>query len=245
MQENITGSDLIGSHPHFLWFLTLAYSMMIVLANWFDPWLIRIFGLLVDAGMLIFPLTFLLSGIITEVYGYKYARRAIWSGFLFNLLFIIYGQTIIHIPSPEYFVHNNAAIDTLLSIHTRIMFASGISYFSSEPLNSFILAKLKTMTKGHYMNVRFVLSALIAVTVNTATFNLIAFYGTMDNSALISITLAMWLIIIVCLPISIHLAQKLKQLEQWDIYDKRTIFNIFSLEANYATEDNEFDQHEK
>ncbi len=63
----------IPERPKYLWALTLSFTMVIVLANWFDPRLIRIFGLDTDAGTIIFPLTFLLSDLITEVYGYKYA----------------------------------------------------------------------------------------------------------------------------------------------------------------------------
>src|SRR5260221_13755082 len=113
---------------NYLWFLTLSYSMVMALANWFDPRLITLFGLTTDAGTLIFPLTFLLSDLITEVYGYKQARRAIWCGFLFNAIFILYGQLVIHMPSPDYPTHNDS-FDTLLAMNVRIIIASRISYF--------------------------------------------------------------------------------------------------------------------
>ena len=63
-----------------------------IYANWFDPRLIKIpiLGLETDAGTLIFPITFLVSNIITEVYGYKHARLAIWCGFGFNLFGLLY-----------------------------------------------------------------------------------------------------------------------------------------------------------
>src|SRR5579883_2959033 len=118
---------------NYLWFLTLSYTMVILLANWFDPRLIKIFNLTTDAGTLIFPLTFLLSDLITEVYGYKHARRAIWCGFFFNAIFIAYGQLIIHLPSPD-FAANNAMFDTLLAMNVRILLASAISYLVAEPL---------------------------------------------------------------------------------------------------------------
>ena len=74
LRNDTAESKVISSHPKYLWFLTLAYSMVIVLANWFDPRLIRVFSLDTDAGTLIFPLTFLLSDLITEIYGYKHAK---------------------------------------------------------------------------------------------------------------------------------------------------------------------------
>lgn len=123
------------------------------MANWFDIRLIRIGNLVTDAGTIIFPLTFLLSDLITEVYGYKNARRAIWCGFLFNALFIAYGQIITHLPSPHY-ANLNKSFDTLLTMNARIIIASTISYFCAEPLNSFIMSKLKIFMQGHKMALR-------------------------------------------------------------------------------------------
>lgn len=245
LRDETIESKIISAHPKFLWFLTLTYSMVIVLANWFDPRLVHLFGLDTDAGTLIFPLTFLLSDLITEVYGYKHARRAIWCGFLFNLLFIVYGQIVIHLPSPTYST-NNSIFDALLSTNIRIIFASAISYFCSEPLNSFVMAKLKIKMQGRYMGIRFISSTVVASGVDSAIFSVLAFYGAMSNSNLMALILTMWfikvLIEVLGLPISIRLTKKLKKLEQLDIYDKRTQFNILSLNVDYTIKDNEFEK---
>lgn len=243
MRDNIIESKVIQSQPSYLWFLTLTYTMVILLANWFDPRLINIFGLDTDAGTLIFPFTFLLSDLITEIYGFKYARRAIWCGFLFNALFIIYGQIVIHMPSPNY-PTNNDIFDTLLATNIRIIIASGISYIISEPLNSMIMAKLKIKMRGQYLGIRFVSSTIIASGTDSLIFGLIAFYGIIANSNLIYLILSMWFIKvfieILGLPISIRLAKKIKKLEQLDIYDKKTKFTVFSLDTHYTDKDNEF-----
>lgn len=243
MSSNLVESKILESQQHYLWFLTLTYAMVIVLANWFDPRLINIIGLDTDAGTLIFPFTFLLSDLITEVYGFKYARRAIWCGFLFNALFIIYGQIVIHMPGPSY-PTNNEIFDMLLTTNIRIILASGISYLISEPLNSMIMAKLKIKMNGHYLGIRFVSSTIVASGTDSFVFSLIAFYGMMSNFHLFSLILSMWLIKVIIeilgLPISIRLAKRLKKLEHLDIYDKRTNFTIFSLETYYTDKDNEF-----
>lgn len=244
-QDVSAASNIISGQPKHLWFLTLTYSMVIVLANWFDPRLISLFGLTTDAGTLIFPLTFLLSDLITEVYGYKYARRAIWCGFLFNLLFVIYGQIIIHMPNPAYSTRNEE-FDALLSTNIRIIFASIISYFSSEPLNSFVMAKLKIRMAGQYMGIRFLSSTLLASGIDSAFFSVIAFYGVINNLNLFSLIFTMWfikvLIEILGLPFSIRLSNKLKNIEQIDIFDKRTNFNILNLDTKYSEKDNEFNR---
>jgi hypothetical protein len=227
----------------YLWFLTLSYAMALALANWFDPRLVTIFGLTTDAGTIIFPLSFLLSDLITEVYGFKYARRAIWAGFLFNVIFILYGQIVTHLPSPNFPTHN-AMFDEILSLSGRIIFASLVSYLISEPLNTYILAKLKVIMKGKKMWVRFVGSTVIASAFDSYIFGTIAFFGLMTNSELVSLILTMWLIKVVIeivgLPVSLTLAKRLKKAEKIDMYDDKPTFNPFSLETEYSKTSNHF-----
>lgn len=217
--------------------------MIIILANWFDPRLITFFGITTDAGTLVFPLTFLLSDLITEVYGYKHARKALWYGFLFNLLFIIYGQIVIHLPSPT-FQTNNQAFDLILTTNVRIILASIVSYICSEPLNSVIMAKLKIKLNGRHLGLRFVLSSLFASGIDSIIFGGLAFYRIIANHDLINLILSMWLIKVsievIGLPLSIKLANKLKRHERLDIYDRDTRFNIFNLDATYKHNANEF-----
>lgn len=243
MRDNALNSGIIQQSPNYLWFFSLTYAMVIVLANWFDPRLIKVFGLSTDAGTLIFPVTFLLSDLITEVYGYKHARRAIWCGFLFNAIFILYGQLVIHMPGPDY-PTNNEIFDVLLATNSRIILASAISYLISEPLNSITMAKLKIKMHGRYLGVRFVLSTIVAAGADSVIFGSIAFYGTMSKVNLFYLIASMWFIKIVIevlgLPLSIRLAKRLKKAEKLDIYDKGTKFNIFSLDANYTNKNNEF-----
>lgn len=217
--------------------------MVLVFANWYDARLIRIFGLDTDAGTIIFPLTFILTDIITEVYGYQYARLAIWCGFLFNLIFIAYGQLVIHLPSPPY-AHQNVLFDSLLAINIRIVLASFFSYLCSEPLNAWVMAKLKLTMNGKKMSLRFVVSTLIAAGVDSFIFSSLAFSNLIDPMNLLRLIITMWFIKvfieIIGLPFSITLANKLKQIEKIDMYDAHTSFNLFKLQINYRTEDNRY-----
>ncbi|MBB71197.1 MAG: hypothetical protein CMF50_02210 [Legionellales bacterium] len=236
-----TTTHTITMQPRFLWFLMLCYTMAMVLANWFDPRLIHIFGLNTDAGALIFPLTFLFADLITEIYGYKHTRRAIWCGFLFNILFLIYGQIVIHLPSPSYATHNEIFND-LMTMDGRIILGSIVSYFLAEPLNAIILAKLKIKMQGKAVGSRYVLSTFIAAGFDSVFFSTIAFYGMMSNNNLVEFIITLWFIKVAVeilgLPISLPLTKKLKRLEGLDIYDKHTKFNFLSLEGDYSSEDN-------
>ena len=236
-------TELIRSQPRHLWFIILSYVMVIAFANWFDPRLIQLFGVVTDAGTLIFPPTFLLADLITEVYGYKNARRAIWCGFGFNALFIVYGQLVVHMPSPHYPTHN-AMFDVLMQMNVRIIVASTISYFCSEPLNALVMAKLKIKLKGRRLALRFVVSTVIASAVDSAVFGFCGFYGVISNAHLLFLILNMWLIKVVIeligLPFSVKLARRLKKSEGLDLYDKSTRFNLLSLDTLYSVDDNQY-----
>lgn len=146
-------------------------------------------------------------------------------------------------PSPSYQT-NNQMFDSLLAINVRIILASAISYLSSEPLNSFLMATIKIKMQGRLIGVRFVFSTVIASAGDSALFTCLAFYGTMKTHDLILLAVTMWLIKVfiefIGLPISIILSKKLKEKERMDMYDRGTKFNIFSLDTNYKKENNAY-----
>ncbi len=218
-----------------LWFLISLYSMIIVLGNWFDLRLIQIFGLVANSGTPIFAFTFFLANLITEVYGYKYARLAIWWGFFFNIFVFLYGQLVVLLPCPEHY--HTEIFDALLAANNRAILAGFVGYLSSEPLNSWVMAKLKIELNGQFMGPRFLLSTLIACVVDSVIFGFIAFYEILDKRSFISLIFGMIIvkaaINFLVLPLFLHLSKKLKQQEHLDIYDKCTKFNLFSFDTYY------------
>ncbi len=244
MEQTFSRNVLFKQGPRFLWFFILAYSMALVMANVFDARLIQIFGLTLPPGALIFPFTFLISDLITEVYGYKHARRAIWAAFLFNLIFLAFGQLISHLPSPVFNLENNAAFNKLLTLNTAVLLASFCSYLISEPLNAYTLAKLKIKYSGEYMGLRFVASTVVACGMDSLIFIPIAFGRFLPVQTLLHLILNIFLVKVsielLGLPLSIRLARWLKQKEQIDIYDVNTNFNPVGLEVEYNPSNNHF-----
>jgi uncharacterized integral membrane protein (TIGR00697 family) len=222
--------------------------MMVAITNWFDARLILIFGIALPPGSVAFPITLLLSDIITEVYGYKHARRAIWTAFFFNLLFLLYGQAILLFPSPP-FSTNSEALDQLLHTNVRIFCAAFISYLISEPMNSYIMAKLKMMSEGQYMGLRFLASTVFSGLIDSTLFTFIAFYGVFELQHILSLIFNIWavkvIIEIAAMPLSIASAKWLKKKEHLDIYDYHTNFNPIGLNVDYQKENNLYHQKDK
>lgn len=245
MSISTTSNQNVIKYPKYLFILMLSYAMFVLISNWYDSRLIEVFGVSMTPGALIYSLTFLQADMITEVYGFKNARIAILYALLFNSLFVIYGWGILHLPTPSN-ITTDVSFNDFLAKNSRIIIASFIGYFTTEPLNSFLVAKLKIALKGKYMGFRFIFSSLISGFFDTMLFMPIAFYGAINNAALIKLAIHVWLIKagieILFAPLSIRIAKKLKQIDQIDIYDTNTKFNIFSLDTTYSEKDNKYNE---
>src|SRR5690242_16717426 len=110
---NMNNGRNIEQYPRYLWIIILAYTMVLSMSNWYDSRIVEVFGISITPGALVYPITFLFSNVITEVYGFKNARKAILIAFMFNILFIIYGLIVLHLPTPEN-VTNNLSFDAFL-----------------------------------------------------------------------------------------------------------------------------------
>lgn len=234
--------DTLLEKSRFLSLLMVIYGIIILAANWYDPRFIKIFWFEVDSGTLVFPLTNILLDMITEVYGYKHARLAIWCGFLFNLIIVSLGQITAHWPSTH--LYNVLAYQHFLLFDGRIILASFISYFATEGLSAYVLAKLKILLKGRHMALRFIGSTAIGYLIDVMVFCLIAFSGLMSFKAILTIMLTSWIMMagieMLFLPLTVSLTKKLKRTEKLDIYDQQTRFNLLSLEHNYTKAHNKF-----
>jgi uncharacterized integral membrane protein (TIGR00697 family) len=225
----------------YLGVLILGYTIVFFASNWFDPRQIQIFGLATGAGSISFPLTYLFSDIITEVYGYKNARIAVWSALLFFLIFIIYGQLVVSLLSP--YSSPREALVAFLHTNNRIILAAILSYFITETMNSYLVAKLKILLHGNYMGLRFIAATLTAYTFNEIIYAPIAFYGLIPNlEAFVYHMFTSWVLMVsielLFLPFSIRLAKYIKIIENLDIYDTKTNFNPFSFNTQYRKKNN-------
>ncbi|HGU7213389.1 TPA: queuosine precursor transporter [Legionella pneumophila] len=233
----------ISQYPRYLWFLILAYSMTLAMSNWYDSRIVQVFGISVTPGSLVYSITYLLSNVITEVYGFKNARKAIWTALLFNVIFILYGWLVMILPTPAT-IDYDSSFDNFLATNARIVMASFVSYLISEPVNALIIAKLKVLFKGKYLGIRFILSTLTSGVIDSILFILIAFYQVIPDSEIIKLIAHIWMVKtiveLIGLPLSIAVCKKLKKSEKLDVYDTFTDFTMFSLNSVYLETENKF-----
>lgn len=190
--------------------------------------LIDLWGLIVDGGAVLFPLVYILGDVLTEVYGYKYARRAIWAGFITMIIAVLCFTAVRYLPAAEGY-QDQIAFETVLGFFPRIVVASLAAYLVGEFLNAFVLAKLKIKTKGKKLWLRLIGSTFVGGLFDTVIFCLIAFGGVIGTGDMINYILVGWIfktgVEVVLLPVTYKVISFLKKHEGVDVYDKKTNFS--------------------
>jgi uncharacterized integral membrane protein (TIGR00697 family) len=204
----------------------------LVTANIIAVKLVDLFGLTVPAAVIIFPVSYILGDVLTEVYGYREARRVIWLGFLCNLLVIAAVVAAQILPAASFW-DGQAAYERILGYAPRILAASFLAYLVGEFANSFVLAKMKIATRGRWLWGRTIGSTLVGQGLDSLVFMTLAFAGTIPAAGLASAVVTQWLAKAayeaVATPLTYLAVNFLKTREGLDVYDHATRFSPFSL----------------
>jgi uncharacterized integral membrane protein (TIGR00697 family) len=181
----------------------------------------------VPAAIVIFPLAYLFGDVLTEVWGYRVARTVIWTGFLANVVVVLFIAAAIAIPANSHYA-DQAAYARILGSSPRLVAASLTAYLLGEFLNAFVLARLKVATRGRMLWTRTIGSTVIGQGVDSAVFISLAFAGTQPWSLLLVIIRDVWVVKVlyevVATPITYALVTFLKRVEGVDTYDRDTKF---------------------
>ncbi len=212
--------------------ITGFFVAVLLISNLASTKIVDFFGFIFDGGTLLFPLSYIFGDILTEVYGYKRARRVIWTGFVsaaaMSIVFMAIGAMA---PAPGW--EHQAAYDAILGVLPRIVLASLIAYFAGEFSNSYIMAKMKIIQKGKQLWKRTIGSTIIGEGVDTVLFATIAFWGTMPLEIFLMLVVSNYIfkvgIEVLFTPITYKIVGFLKRAEHEDVYDTDTNFTPFKL----------------
>lgn len=216
----------------FIGLIGILFTSVLLISNIVSTKIIDFWFFSFDWWTILFPLSYIFWDILTEVYWYRETKKIIWSGFLWLLLLWI---TIIVVwalpPSPDWAFQTD--YENILWLTPRIILASICAYLIWEFTNSYILAKMKILTKWTKMYLRFIWSTIIWEFFDTIIFILIAFYWVFDNNLILMLIVSNYifkvLVEILFLPLTYKITSYLKKKEKEDYYDKKTNFNPFSI----------------
>ncbi len=218
----------------YLDLITAAFVAVLIISNIASTKILALGPFTFDGGTILFPLAYIFGDVLTEVYGYSRSRRVIWTGFFWlALAAIIFGIVDVLPPAADF--PNQAAFHTILGQTPRIVIASLIAYFAGEFSNSFVLAKLKIITKGRFLWVRTIGSTLVGEGIDSALFILIAFLGELPSDLLLAVIVSNYVfkvgVEVLFTPLTYAAVNTLKKAEDEDYYDYTTDFNPLKLSA--------------
>ena len=223
-----------GKNYYSTWFVFVVaiFITCLITANIVAVKLVEISGFVLPAGTIIFPISYIFGDILTEVYGYRQARRVIWLGFFCNFIVVVaiwIGQML----PPASFWDAQKAYERILGYTPRLLVASFLAYLVGEFANSFVLAKMKIATKGRWLWTRTIGSTLVGEGLDSSVFMILAFAGTIPMATLLVAVLTQWLVKstyeAVATPLTYIVVNFLKRKEGVDVFDYGTKFNPLLL----------------
>lgn len=202
----------------------------LITANTIAVKVISIGFLILPAAIVVFPVSYIFGDVLTEVYGYRWARRVIWLGFLCNLIFVFFAWAGLKLPAAPFW-QQQEAYESILGYAPRLLAASFCGYLVGEFANSFVLAKMKILTRGRWLWSRTIGSTIVGEGLDTAIFITLAFIGT--SSFVPVMILYHWLSKVayeaIATPLTYAFVSYLKKKEALDTYDYETDFTPFSF----------------
>ena len=227
-----TSGAAAGGARRWLPLVTGLFVTVLIISNIIAVKLVTIGPLVVTAALVLFPVSYILADVLTEVYGYAVARRTIWIGFLCNLVAVV-AIVVGGLIPPAAFWDGQDAYDAILGYSSRLLAASFVAYLGGEFLNAFVLAKLKLRTGGRHLWLRTIGSTLVGQALDSAVFVVVAFAGVLPTEALVAAAVSQWaaksLYEALATPLTYLVVGFLKRSEGVDHYDRQTRFNPLAL----------------
>src|SRR2546429_3839272 len=210
------------------WRLIICASVFVtclLTANTIATKLITVGGVVLTAAIVIFPLSYVLGDVLTEVWGYATSRRVIWIGFACNALMVAASWVGAEIPAAPFW-KGQSAYEEILGQTPRILLASFVAYLAGELSNSFVLAKMKILTQGRWLWTRTIGSTVVGQALDSAVFVALAFAPSVPTGVLIGIMVGQWIVKVLyeaaATPLTYAAVAWLKARERTDAYDYDT-----------------------
>ena len=218
------------SLPYML--LGIVFCVCLVAANLLEAKVIKLGPLAITAGMIVFPLSYIINDCIAEVWGFKKARLIIWMGFLMNFMVVGLGQIAVMIPAAPFW-EGEDSFNFVFGMAPRIAGASLVAFLAGSFLNAYVMSWMKVRSKGKHFSFRAVVSTLAGESADSLIFFPIAFAGLMPAGELLKMmavqAILKTLYEIIVLPVTVRVVKYVKRVDGSDVYDDSISYNISLL----------------
>jgi uncharacterized integral membrane protein (TIGR00697 family) len=229
--QHVEAGALTGRPLRYFDFVMAAFCVVLILSNVVGAAKVAtIGGFTFGAGILFFPISYVLGDVLTEVYGYARARRVIWTGFAASIFAAIMCSVIVAMPpAPGWGGQEQYA--AVFGQVWRIVAASVLAFWAGEFVNSYVLARMKVWTQGRMLWTRTIGSTIVGQGVDSLIFYPLAFLGVWTSDQVLTVMFTNWLLKVsweaLLTPLTYFVVGWLKRREGVDVYDEGTDFTPF------------------
>ena len=212
--------------------LGILFNVCLIAANLLETKVIQIGSLTVTAGLLVFPISYIINDCIAEVWGFKKARLIIWSGFAMNFFVVALGLIAVAIPAAPFWEGEEHS-DFVFGMAPRIVAASLMAFLVGSFLNAYVMSKMKVASRGRHFSARAILSTLAGETADSLIFFPVAFGGIIAWRELL-IMMCIQIILksmyeVIILPVTIRVVKAIKKIDGSDVYDTDISYNVLKV----------------
>lgn len=210
----------------------ILFNVCLIASNLLETKVIQVGGITATAGLMVFPISYIINDCIAEVWGYKKARLIIWSGFAMNFLVVGFAQLAVMLPAAPFW-EGEESFNFVFGMAPRIVFASLCAFLVGSFINAYVMSRMKVASKGKHFSARAVISTLLGESADSLIFFPIAFAGVIPtNELLMMIGIQAFLksaYEVIILPVTIQVVKYIKKVEGIDVYDEKISYNILKV----------------
>lgn len=212
--------------------LGILFNVCLIAANLLETKVIQVFGITVTAGLIVFPISYIINDCIAEVWGFRKARLIIWSGFVMNFFVVALGQVAVALPAAPFW-EGEESFNFVFGMAPRIVVASLSAFLVGSFLNAYVMSKMKIASKGKNFSARAIWSTVVGETGDSIIFFPIAFAGIIPWNELI-LMMGVQIVLkslyeVLVLPVTIRVVKYIKKVDGSDVYDENISYNILKV----------------
>ncbi|MCA4535471.1 VUT family protein [Bacteroides xylanisolvens] len=212
--------------------LGILFNVCLIAANLLETKVIQIGSLTVTAGLLVFPISYIINDCIAEVWGFKKARLIIWSGFAMNFFVVALGLIAVAIPAAPFW-EGEEHFDFVFGMAPRIVAASLMAFLVGSFLNAYVMSKMKVASQGRNFSVRAIWSTVVGEAADSLIFFPVAFGGVIAWKELL-IMMGIQIVLkslyeVMILPVTIRVVKAIKKIDGSDVYDTDISYNVLKV----------------
>ena len=212
--------------------LGILFNVCLIAANLLETKVIQLGSLTVTAGLLVFPISYIINDCIAEVWGFRKARLIIWSGFAMNFFVVGLGLAAVAMPAAPFW-EGEEHFNFVFGMAPRIVVASLLAFLTGSFLNAYVMSRMKLASRGRRFSLRAIVSTVVGETADSLIFFPIAFGGIIAWRELL-VMMALQIVLkslyeVIVLPLTIRVVKAVKRMDGSDVYDEGISYKIWKI----------------